>query len=391
MPVRRLVSWLVVALVVAAFAAPTVAGDDDNKGDEEEIDYVALAARLVRDGHFDRAEITLNQVDENDEDVDKKLFYVLRGLVSLQKKLYVAAADSFDKAVRAGNRDPLVFINLARARFGSKDYAGAVKALERAGPAVREQVGAELLGSRAYWELGKPGPALEILHRAQKRFPSELELARMEIYYLLELELFQELARRHRSFLRRTDIEAKDLAAMAEALRRSGQLEQAKKSLEAARLRFPGDVTLTVMLARTYMDTGAFLSSAILLEEAARSDRSYLVEAAEMYRRAGRLVRALFLNKRIVDQKAKMRQRLQILLELEQFEQISAMEARLSRLGLLADEQIRYALAYGFFQIRDFASAERHLRALRDPALFAKGIELRRAIESCTSAGWLCN
>ena len=66
----------------------------------------------------------------------------------------------------------------------------------------------------------------------------------------------------------------------------------------------------------------------MLLERVARTEPKYVVEAAELFRRSGRLERALFLNKRIADQKAKIKQRLQILLELERFEMIVAMEAR---------------------------------------------------------------
>jgi len=139
------------------------------------------------------------------------------------------------------------------------------------------------------------------------------------------------------------------------------------------------------------MDSGSVLSSALVMEEVARRDPAYLIEAAELYRRAGRLERALFLNAHVADQKAKMKQRLQILLQLERFEMVSAMEARLSRLGLLEDEQIRYALAYGFFMIRDFEAAERHLVGLHDRELFQKGVALRQAIVSCREAGARCD
>jgi len=381
----------IVAFIVAALALPGLADEGKkNRGPEEEIDYVALAARLVQDGHWDRAELTLQQVDETDEELDHKLFYVLRGLVSLQKKVYLDAADNFELAIKAGNTDPLVYINLGRARFGGKDYQGTVDALIAAGKSARAEPRAELLLSRSYWELGDPGAALEVLQRAGKRYPDKIEFPRLESFYLIKLELFQELARRRSELLERDDVEATDLAAISEALRKGGKLDEAKYTLEAARLRFPDDETLTVQLARVLMDQDQSLSSAMLLEQAARTNPKYLIEAAEMYRRAGRLVRALFINKRIGDQKSKIKQRLQILLELGQFEQISAMEARLSRLGLLSDQQIRYALAYGFFMIRDFESSEKHIAKLTDPEFFDKGVALRKAIGACKSAGWQC-
>lgn len=381
----------VLAAVVALSLVATASGDK-NKGDnpDDEVDYLALAARLVRDGHYDRAELALQKVNLDDETVDKQRYYILAGLVSMQNKVYVDAAENFERAIEAGATDPVVYVSLGQARFGMKDYRGAVTALQRAGEAARSDPRAELLLSRSYWELGDPGAALDVIGRAGARFPASIDFPRFEMFYLVELGLFQELSRRSSRFLARDDLQASDLAAVGEALRKTGELEDAELFLEAARLRFPDDTDLAVLQARVLMDQGSLLSSAMVLEQVARMDPKYLIEAAEMYRRAGRLERALFINQRVGDQKAKMKQRLQILLELGRFETISAMEARLSRLGLLEDEQIRYALAYGFFMIRDFESAERHIKHLRDPDLFAKGIELRKAIASCKAAGWMC-
>lgn len=357
---------------------------------EDDVDYLALATRLFQDGHVDRANQALEEVDVQDEELDRKHYFVLKGLVALNQKLYVASADAFEEAIKAGNTDPLVYINLGRARFGAKNYRGAVKALTEAGVDAQKEPKAEMLLCQAHWELGEAEEALAVLARAGTRFPDAIEFARLVMSYLISLELYQELARQRRKFLMRSNIEAKDLVAIGEALRRSGRLDEAKSSLEAARLRFPDDIGLTVQLARVFMDSGELLSSAMMLEQAARLDEKYFVEAAEMYRRADRLVRALVINKRIPDQKKKMRQRLQILLELKRFEMIAGMEARLSRLGLLGDQQIRYALAYGFFQTRDFESAKKHISHLSDPEFFEKGIALRKAIDSCDEAGWLC-
>lgn len=387
--------WLCTAALVALVAlvaAPAAADKKKGKGaDVDEIDHVALAARLVKDGHYDRAALTLKQVDLENPAVDLKLFHVLGGLVALKKQLYVDATASFEKAIRAGNTDPLVYVNLGRARFGKKDYRGAVAALEKSGAAGEAQPNAALLKSRAYWEVGEPGEALEVLGRAGRRFPADVDVARLEIMYLVKLELFRELARRRAAFLERTDISTTDLAAIGEALRKSGQLDEASRHLEAARLRFPDSEQLTVALARVLLDRERTLSAAMLLEQVARDQPTYLIEAAELYRRCGRLDRALFLNQRIIDQKQKIKQRLQILLEMDRFEMIAAMEARLSRLGLLGDEQIRYALAYGFFMTRDFESAEKHLRAIKNPELFTKGIELRKAMEDCKANSWRCH
>ncbi|MBE7451349.1 MAG: hypothetical protein HS111_21360 [Kofleriaceae bacterium] len=357
---------------------------------DEDVDYLALAARLVKDGHHDRAELTLAKVDEDDPAIDRKLLYTLRGLIAMHGKAYPAAAASFEAALAAGGTDPALWVSLAQARFGGDDHRGAIAALDRAGDAAHADPRLELLRSRAHWQLGEHGAALDALARGARRFPAAAELPRTEMFYLIELGLYRELAQRGTRFLARDDVAPGDLAAMGEALRKGGRLDEARRFVEEARLRFPDDLTLTVLLSRIYLDAERPLSAAILLEEAARRDPVYTVEAAELYRRAGRLGRAMALNARIGDQQAKIKQRLQLHLELQEYEVVSAMEARLSRLGLLDDPQVRYALAYGFFMIRDFEAAERHLKRIHDPALFEQGTALRKAIASCQDAGWSC-
>ena len=384
-PILKLLSVILVicSLVSAVSAKKKPASEDD-------VDYLALATRLFQDGHVDRASVALEEVDASSEELDRDRYYLLKGLVALNRNLYVVAAESFELAVKAGNTDPLVLINLARAHFGAKNYKGTVSALSAAGESARGEPRAELLLCQAYWELSDAGMALKVLARATTRFPDAIDFSRLEIAYLIKLQLYQELASKQVKFLERSDVQPNDIVAIGEALRKSARLDEAKASLESGRLRFPDDIALSVQLARVYMDDGELFSAGMLLEQVARQDEAFFVESAEMYRRSGRLVRALLINKRVPDQKRKMRQRLQILLELQRFEMIAGMEARLSRLGLLADQQIRYALAYGFFQTRDFESAEKHIRHLSDPSFFEKGIALRKAIESCTAAGWLC-
>jgi tetratricopeptide (TPR) repeat protein len=384
----RILKLLAVFLVTCSLVSAVSAKKTPES--EDDVDYLALATRLFQDGHVDRASDALEDVDVSSEELDRDRYYLLKGLVALNQKLYLVAVESFELAMEAGNTDPLVLINLARSHFGAKNYKGTVSALLTAGESARAEPSAELLLCQAYWELSNAGMALKVLARATVRFPDAIDFSRLEIAYLIKLQLYQELASKQVKFLERSDVQPNDIVAIGEALRKSARLDEAKTSLESGRLRFPDDIGLSVQLARVYMDDGELFSAGMLLEQVARQDDAFFVESAEMYRRSGRLVRALLINKRVPDQKRKMRQRLQILLELERFEMIAGMEARLSRLGLLADQQIRYALAYGFFQTRDFESAEKHIRHLSDPSFFEKGIALRKAIESCVAAGWLC-
>jgi hypothetical protein len=113
-------------------------------------------------------------------------------------------------------------------------------------------------------------------------------------------------------------------------------------------------------------------------------------EAAELYRRSGQTFRALNLNGQLTDQEEKLRQRLALFLELENYEQAASMETPLRRVGLLDEEDLRYAIAYALFKTGDFGAAEEHLGRLERADLFRKAAELRRAIQDCREDSWRC-
>ena len=66
------------------------------------------------------------------------------------------------------------------------------------------------------------------------------------------------------------------------------------------------------------------------------------------------------------------------------------MDRDLRRTGLMADEDILYALAYAEFKTGDFETAEQHLQKLTRPDLFRKAAELRRAMQDCSGDRWQC-
>jgi len=62
----------------------------------------------------------------------------------------------------------------------------------------------------------------------------------------------------------------------------------------------------------------------------------------------------------------------------------------LTRVGLLEDQDIRYALAYAYFKSGDFDRAEEQLGQLERADLFRKATELRRVMTQCADQPWLC-
>ena len=370
-------------------ASPTLAAEKEKKEESDEVDYVALAARLIGDGHYDRAERMLSEVDPEAEGVNKKQLYTLQGVLFLKKQLFSASADSFEKAIAEGQDQPAVRFYLAQGYYGAKKFDKCLVALAAAGKEGQVEAG-YLMKAQAHWELKHPAEAVSALGEGLAKFPGHAELGRMKIFLLVELGLYQEVVELSRGYLARAEVSPDDYVAVGQALRSGGQHRQAQLLLEKAHLRFPASEAISVQLAHAYLDGSSPSAAAMIFEDVARVNPKYHLEAAELYKKARRLDRALRLNGRVHDQKEKLSQRLSLLLEQERFEQIAAMQPVLSRLNLLSDEDIRYALAFAYFNTRQFERAERTMKGITKTRLFEATLELRKAIDSCRQAGWEC-
>ncbi len=382
----RLATWLVVLLAVAALAAKPKA-----RNPPEEPDLLALAALLFQDGHLDRAASVLADVDPGKPGLDVVRYHTLRGLIALQQGKAKDAAEQLEAAVAAGTPErpvqPLVNLFLAQARFSLGEYAPTLQALDAAGDAADAEWGLHLMRAQALWRLDRRSEAFEVLSAAERRFPEAHELSRQKVLLLVDLGLYREATLVGRQHLERTRAGVDDHVALAEALRQSRQPEAAAVFLEAARLRWPDDPRVVKQLARCWLDAGKPLAAAGLLERAALTDPGLAFEAAELFRRARQFTRALHMNGQVADQKQKIRQRLGLLIELERFEEAATLGPRLSRLGLMGDDAVRYAFAYACFKVDRFTEAERALEGITDEALFRQGVELRKAIASCRASG----
>jgi tetratricopeptide (TPR) repeat protein len=323
---------------------------------QDEVDYVALGAQLLRDGHADRAAEALAKVDPAVESIDLVTYHTARGMVALEQQQPALAADAFAAAIAAGQGDPLVHLYRAQALLGMERYDEVIEALDTAGDAVLGLSGAWLMRAHAHWMDGNRQAALDTLAHAGERFPGNTSFLRRQVFYLIEAGLHQEAAALGREYLARAEPQAADYAAIGTALRQSQSYDEALRFLETARLRFPDDAAVAKALAQTWL---------------ARGD-------------------TLALNARIVDQEKKLKQRVGLLLQLRRYEQVAGMEDALYRVGLFRDEDVRYALAYSRFKGGDFEAAEGHLAALTRPELFRKATELRRLMQDCADARWSC-
>lgn len=355
-----------------------------------EVNYLDLAALMLRDGNLDRAVVALDQVNLEEEGLDLERYYTLRGLAHLRRNELKPARDALSQAAATGAPDSLVFIYLAQVNFQLQEYRKTLEALDRAGEAVTRLGSVYHMRAQCHWLLEEPVMAIATLDQASELFPSDYSFTRRKVFYLAEMGLFQQASELGREYLRNSEGSLEDYVAMGNAMRASGELDEAASFLEQAQLRFPDRVELKKSLAHVYIAREQLGAAADLIYSAALMEPKLMAEAAELYRRAGQTYRALTLNGQLQDQPEKFRQRMALLLELQNFEQAAAMEIPLYRVGLLEDEDLRYALAYAQFKIGAFSQAESNLAQLTRPDLFRKAAVLRRAIQDCSEESWKC-
>ncbi len=372
------------ALLSCLLALPCLAAKKD------EVNYLDLAALMLRDGNLDRAVLALDQVPLDDENVDLKRYYTLRGMAHLRRNEPEPAAAALEMAVATGAAEAVVHVYLAQVYFQLERYRDVLQTLDQAGPELDKVASVYHMRAQCHWLLREPAFALATLDRASGLFPGETGFLRRKVFFLIELGLYREAAAQGRVYLQKSAGKREDYVALGNAMRAGGELDEAILLLEQARLMYPGDTDVNKVLAHAYLDKGQVNTAADLIYDASLLDPALTGEASELFRRAGRLHRALMLNGQITDQQVKFRQRLALLLELQRFEQVTAMDNDLRRTGLIDDEDILYALAYAEFKTGDFETAELHLQKLTRPDLFRKAAELRRAMQDCSGDRWQC-
>ncbi|MEM6369223.1 MAG: hypothetical protein AAF851_13045 [Myxococcota bacterium] len=397
---------ILLAVALWALCGPSLVLAAQSRSSAQDVNYVDLAALLARDGNYDRASATLQQVDTKAKDFDRQKFHLVRGIVRLNQQLFGQAAEDFqvsiDEALRrqeaakedepeASGPDLLLYVYLGQSHFYAEDYEPALLAMQMAGPKADEIRSTFALRSEALYKLERPEEGWAMLTRGYALYPDYHELLRRKVFIAIRQKLFGFAARLGTAYLERAEAGYEDYIAIGTALLNSGSPEKALAFIELARLRNPEEAKVTVQLAQVYRRLDRNQTAADLLERLAYQNHPEVFgDAAELYRAAGDPFRALSLNRFIVDSKDRLRQRLAILIDQRNYAAVAAMQRDLARVRLMDDESIRYAVAYSRFQMGDFEEAEDLLSGLRDPSLFRKATELRQTMQNCRHERWKC-
>ncbi len=373
---------LILVIVLNSFAADTKSQD--------EIDHLALAALLLKDGFTSRAKEELKQVDLNKEKLDLARFYTIDGLVYTKLSNYEKANLSFKKALSYEGADRALYLYIAQNAYKLQKYQESLDAITKVRDLADKKPSVIALEAECNWRLKRENEALVTLSKGLRLFPSEWIFYKQRFNYLVTLRLYQAALNDAQVYLKNAEANEKTVLAFISVLKESGDTDKAIELAEMANLQYIKSAKVTVLLAHLYMDKEMLVAAAELFDEASIEDRKYTKEAAEMMRRAQQFIIALYKNSQMLDMKEKLKQRIAIYIEFAAYERIIVSEKALRRSGLIEDEMIRYALAYSYYMTYRFKKSENQLKQLTRPDLFAKATELRKNIHKCENDGWEC-
>ena len=356
----------------------------------DEINHLELASLMLKDGNLDRAELALSQIDINDENIDLQRFNVISGLLEIRRGNHKQAITFFLKAKKLGEVDTVINVYLAQSAYATNNYQLAIQSLEDAGDSINRIPSIYHMRSQSYWHLEQPEMAVAVLDQASEIFEGDKSFSRRKIFYYLQLGYNKEASVLGKTYLEKFRGELNDYVAIGNALNASGDMSSALNFLEIAKLKFPNNQSISKSLAAVYIRNEDYYSAAKIIHDSSYDDPNLVKEAAELYRRAGSEYLALSLNGLISDQNEKLKQRMALMLQLENFEQAAGMENSLKRIHLDSDENIKYALAYAFFKIGRYDKAENYLSQITDTNLFEKAVELRKIMMGCKTESWRC-
>jgi len=357
---------------------------------EAPVDYLNLGATLLQDGYVQRSQTALEKVDVKRKDFDFARYYTLRGVVYHRTGYPVLSNIFLEEAIKRGQDNPSLYIYIARNHWQKRNYAKLLEALDKAGDKALENKQLFVIKAEAHKQLGDMTSAWAALDQGIDRFPEFPRFYSQKFYYLVELGFFQQAGQYAEQYLARSEYTAKDYLAIGYTLRQNKQYDRAAGLLEQAVLRHSGDEKLLELLGQIYIDQQAYLSAALVFDWASIRFPRFAEKAASLYLKAGDPIRSLQLNRRIIDQKAKFRQRLSIDIELQDYESLVAKTDALKRYGLLEDDRIVYALGYAHFRNREYDLATRYLKSVQDSELFTKASQLFQQIETCRNDSLEC-
>jgi len=366
---------------MAATSSLTSAGEDLNPLD--------LAALLISNQNYSRAAGVLNEI-KDPHDVIPERYYALKGILELKQKRFAEALSAFQLAQKEGLDSVDLYEGLAEAHLGLKNYAEGLKILKAHEVELKNRLRYYQLKSNLLFDSQQASAAWDVLHLGIVKFPKELSLMKQKWYYLMENHLYEVSFDTAKSIVNDYKISALDIARMGQMYRKQNEWNKAIFLGEIARLKDPKDEEITKDLVRSYVKVGNITASAKLFTELAQFHPDYLVEASELWRKAGHEMMAQNLAMEIRNPVKKLKQNITLALLNEDFNRMVLLGEKGQRTDLKNDQDIQYALAYANFMVGDYKTTEKYLILIQRPDLFKKALALREAMNRCAEEVSLC-
>ena len=350
---------------------------------EQGIDHISLAGRLITEGRLKEAQTALEKVDSAERLTDK--FITIRGLLHLYQKEFDAALMAFNKI--ESSKDRYIGIYRGQALFGLNLYQDALAAFDSVKDLADDIPSIQSIRGKSYWALGQYNEAWQVIKVAKKRFPSNRRFFKLQLSWLMERGLTEEALAIGLDLMQHSKTYNEDVLTIASGLAQAQSFDKAIVLLEALHIKNPEDTKILNHLAYSYLAKGMLNTSAGLFEKAAMLKPQFAFEAAEVHRRNGSYLKALNMNQKVLNQKKKFKQRFAILVASGSYSEAIATASSLTRLGLLDDDNLRYALGYSFFKEGAYNQASKHLSQVMDAQLIKKVNSLRHKMIQCQSSG----
>jgi tetratricopeptide (TPR) repeat protein len=229
-----------------------------------------------------------------------------------------------------------------------------------------------------------------MIYDAKYKKAQESKLLKQKFYYFADLRLYQSAIDTSKVYMQQVGVSAKEYIAIAQMLIGASEIDSAIKLLEEVKLLFPNDAKIGVLLGHVYLKKEMLHTTAHLFEQSSYYDKKYLKDAVEMSRRAGENLHAHYLNSQNTNKVQKLKQKIAIYLNEEEYRKIIGLNKALKRYKMLDDDNLRYTLAYSYYMVGDYEKSEKHLKYISDNELFSKATVIRKNIEKCTKNSLEC-
>lgn len=349
---------------------------------EEEVDTLTLAALLIKNKNYSRAQGVLSQIKDPHEVIPER-YWSLKGILELRQKRFEAALVAFQNAKKEGLKNADLYLGLAQAYLGLKKFERGINLLKENNKVTQEKALHYQLLTSLYFGQGRGELAWSSLHQGMEKFPKFLPLIKQKWFYLVENNLLEVSFQVGKEMVDQYDLSAIDTARMGQKYRQAKDYDKAIFFGEIARLKDQEDEEIIKDLARSYLKKENILAAAQLFTALSKFEPQYLVESSELWRKAGFPVYAERLALEIRDPVKKIKQNITLALLNEDFNKMAFLGNRAMRTKLKSDQDIQYALAYANFMLGEYKTANMHLSVIQRGDLFKKAIALREAMESC--------